>query len=182
MKLVITDNLSFTDYYHGNSQWQCFIANQNQECHCTCQWMTNCQWWQVSWNAPPPPGLPYSRLCARIAQPKLLQGADPGFSLGGGGGGWRMIMCAHAHHEREPRSPFYCRGPALGFFDALSCYLSLLFKHSDTKWDKKEEKKSINLKGAPVAPPLNPPLELPHVSREREDLFYYCRVGFFTVS
>ena len=46
MKLVITDNLSFTDYYHGNSQWQCFIANQNQECHCTCQW------WQVSWNAP----------------------------------------------------------------------------------------------------------------------------------
>ena len=41
MKLVITDNLSFTDYYHGNSQWQCFIANQNQECHCTCQWMTS---------------------------------------------------------------------------------------------------------------------------------------------
>ena len=40
MKLVITDNLSFTDYYHGNSQWQCFIANQNQECHCTCQWMS----------------------------------------------------------------------------------------------------------------------------------------------
>ena len=52
MKLVITDNLSFTDYYHGNSQWRCFIANQNQECHCTCQWMTNCQWWQVSWIAP----------------------------------------------------------------------------------------------------------------------------------
>ena len=36
MKLVITDNLSFTDYYHGNSQWQCFIANQNLECHCQC--------------------------------------------------------------------------------------------------------------------------------------------------
>ena len=33
-------------------KWQCFIANQNQECHCTCQWMTNCQCWQVSWNAP----------------------------------------------------------------------------------------------------------------------------------
>ena len=46
MKLVITDNLSFTDYYHGNNQWQCFIANQYQECHCTYQW------WQVSWNAP----------------------------------------------------------------------------------------------------------------------------------
>ena len=47
MKPVITDNLSFTDYYHGNSQWQCFIANQNQECHCTCQW------WQVSMKCPP---------------------------------------------------------------------------------------------------------------------------------
>ena len=47
-----SDNLSFTDYYHGNSPWQCFIANQNQECHFICQWMTNCQWWQVSWNAP----------------------------------------------------------------------------------------------------------------------------------
>ena len=35
MKLVITD------YYHGNSQWQCFIASQNQECHCTCLWMTS---------------------------------------------------------------------------------------------------------------------------------------------
>ena len=38
---------------HRLLPWQqCFIANQNQECHFTCQWMTNCQWWQVLWNAP----------------------------------------------------------------------------------------------------------------------------------
>ena len=29
-------------------------------CHGNSQWMTNCQWWQVSWNAPPPPGLTHS--------------------------------------------------------------------------------------------------------------------------
>ena len=33
-------------------------------------------------------------------------GADLGFSLGGGGGGGvQKIICAHAHHEREARSP-----------------------------------------------------------------------------
>ena len=25
--------------------------------------------------------------------------------IGGGGGGAQKIMCAHAHHERQPRSP-----------------------------------------------------------------------------
>ena len=33
IELVINDNLSFNDYYHGNSA---FIANQNQECHFIC--------------------------------------------------------------------------------------------------------------------------------------------------
>ena len=47
---VINDNLSFNDYYHGK---QCFIANQNQECHFICHWMTSCHWWQVLWNGPP---------------------------------------------------------------------------------------------------------------------------------
>ena len=38
---------------HWLLPWQqCFIANQNQECHFTCQWMTNCYWWQVLWNGP----------------------------------------------------------------------------------------------------------------------------------
>ena len=32
-----------------------------------------------------------------------IAGADPGFSWGGGGA--QTIMCAHAHHELEARSP-----------------------------------------------------------------------------
>ena len=46
--------------------------------------------------------------------------------IGGGGGGYK----------REARSPFntMARFQALGVFDDLSCYLSLSFKHSDTKW------------------------------------------------
>ena len=42
-----------------------------------------------------------------------LTGADPGFSLWGGGGGGRAqkIICANAHYEREIRS--------LGMFNAL---------------------------------------------------------------
>ena len=43
---------------------------------------------------------------------------------------------------------------ALGVFDALSCHLSLIFKHSDTKWDKKQtNKQTVNqiLRGAPIA-------------------------------
>ena len=61
-----------------------------------------------------------------------LTGADPGFSWGGGGGRAYKIMCAHAYHEREARSPL--RPEALGVFDGLSSYLSLIFKHSETKW------------------------------------------------
>ena len=67
----------------------------------------------------------------------------PEFSLGGGGGA-QTIMCAHALHKREAWSPLRpgsrARLRALGApggFDALSCYLSLIFKQSDTKWDKK---------------------------------------------
>ena len=41
---------------------------------------------------------------------------------------------------------------ALGVADDLSCYLSLNFKHSDTKWDFKNS--LLNFRGpAPVAPP-----------------------------
>ena len=41
----------------------------------------------------------------------LLSGADPGFSLGGGG---QKIMCANAaHYEREARSPFWQGSRAL---------------------------------------------------------------------
>ena len=53
-------------------------------------------------------------------------------------------MCTHAHHKREAQSPLrlgsrvHLRAlEALWIFDALSCYLSLIFKYSDTKWDLK---------------------------------------------
>ena len=76
----------------------------------------------------------------RLGHP-IEAGADPGFSFRGA----QKIMCAHAHHKREAQSPLRpgsraCKRAleALGFFFcALSCYLSLSFKHSDTKWGKK---------------------------------------------
>ena len=42
--------------------------------------------------------------------------------------------------------------------DALSCYMSLSFKHSDTKWDTHTHFRGGGGR-APVAPPLDPPLE-----------------------
>ena len=73
-------------------------------------------------------------------------------------------MCANAHYRsgvtRSPlrqRSRAHLRAlEALGVFDALSCYLSLISKHSDTKWDLKNTVRSIFFfwgGGAPVAPP-----------------------------
>ena len=73
--------------------------------------------------------------------------ADPGFSLGGGGG--RKRLCARSHITRcaEPNSLSAGVGPLKGpgscrvvLMLALSCYLSLIFKHSDKKnWEKKTE-------------------------------------------
>ena len=59
-------------------------------------------------------------------------GADPGFYMGGGGvAWWQMIYgCADAHVNYSAKF-FIIIGPTAG---ALSCYLSLIFKHSDTKW------------------------------------------------
>ena len=70
-------------------------------------------------------------------------GVDPGCSLGGWGGGGQKIMWVHAHHVGEAGSPFRpgsrarlrALPEALGAFDALLCYLSLIFKHYDTNWD-----------------------------------------------
>ena len=79
------------------------------------------------------------------------QGRIQDFHLGGGG---QKIMCAHAHHERLARCPLRPGsrarlGPleALRVFCALSCYISLIFKHSDTKLDKYK---------VVLCPPLNP--------------------------
>ena len=51
-------------------------------------------------------------------------GADPGFSWGGGGGP-KILMCAHTN-EREAQSPLQ-----LGLFGFL------ILSHSDKEWDKK---------------------------------------------
>ena len=52
MKLVITDNLSFTDKYSDILDFDWLWSTVTDCCHGHSQWMTNCQWWQVSWNAP----------------------------------------------------------------------------------------------------------------------------------
>ena len=82
--------------------------------------------------------------------------------------GVQKIMGAHIHITSvKPEVPMgRGLGPALGpwklsgVFDALSCYLSLISKYSDTKWDKKPHSRS-NFSGARhlcAPPPLNPPL------------------------
>ena len=64
-------------------------------------------------------------------------GADPGFPGGGG-----KQLCARTYiTSGKPEVP-YGRGQAmdaLGFVYAPSCYLSLIFKHSEStqKWDRK---------------------------------------------
>ena len=57
----------------------------------------------------------------------------------------QTVMCAHTHHERKAHSPNIqpkVQGQRNGYgssrvLDAVSCYLSLIFEHSDTKWDLK---------------------------------------------
>ena len=63
------------------------------------------------------------------------------------------------HDERETRNPFR-QGSRARVFYALSCYLSLIFKHSDTKWDLRNHSLSILRGRPPVAPPLDPPLQI----------------------
>ena len=86
----------------------------------------------------------------------------------GGGGGAKDYVRARTSRARSPKS--LTSGvqlwalDALGVFDALSRYLSLTFKHSDTKWNKTKHSRS-NFRGrTPVAPPLNPPLIMKHAA------------------
>ena len=69
-------------------------------------------------------------------------------------GGVKDYMCApEVPYGRGPGPAFKRALESLGVFDALSCYLSLIFKHSDTKLDYKTHNQS-NFRGcAPVAPP-----------------------------
>ena len=88
-------------------------------------------------------------------------GADPGFSFRGGG---RKRLYARTHITSAKFEVPFGRDPGPAgpgssrFFYALYCYLSPIFKHSDTKWVIKNHSQS-NFRGAPVAPPpLDPPL------------------------
>ena len=92
------------------------------------------------------------------------------FHLGGGGGATDYVR-ARTLWAQSPLRPG-CRPhlralEALRFFFMLSCYLSLIFKHSYTKWDKKNTHSQSRFMGgggggrhAPVASPLNPPLSI----------------------
>ena len=61
-----------------------------------------------------------------------------------GGGGLRDYVRAHTSQVQSPKSltagvqsPGHLRAPeALRVINALSCYLSPIFKHSDKKWEK----------------------------------------------
>ena len=69
-------------------------------------------------------------------------------------------MCS-AHHEREARNLFNSAGVHMQFpldmlegsgsskdLDALSCYLGLILKHSDTKLNEEKNRVDQNLEGA----------------------------------
>ena len=86
----------------------------------------------------------------------LHPGADPGFSFRGA----QKIMFPHALYERGTElTSAGVQGQ--GCFNALSCYLSLIFKHSDFfLMDLKNIVDPI-LGGGAVAPPLDPPLYTP---------------------
>ena len=74
-------------------------------------------------------------------------GADPGFSFRGGGG--RKRLCARTHiTNAEPNSLSAGVRARLRDPEALGCNLSLIFKHSDKKLDKKHSW-SIGLRPPP---------------------------------
>ena len=71
-----------------------------------------------------------------------MQGRIQDFHLEGA----QKITCMCALHECAKSisaGVHVLRGlEALGVFHALLCYLSLIFMHSDTKWDKNSKKHS----------------------------------------
>ena len=68
------------------------------------------------------------------------------------GGGGQKIMCSYITHvtSEKPEFPAYGRGPrgpgsswSFGRLSLSRSILSLIFTHSDTKWDKNKQTKSI---------------------------------------
>ena len=79
---------------------------------------------------------------------------------GGRGRGTPKRFCARKHiTNARPEVP-YGRGPALGGLDALSCYLGIIFNHSDTKLNKNIVDQILGGGGRLLRPPLDlhPPL------------------------
>ena len=72
----------------------------------------------------------------------MYAGADPEFLFTGGGGGGakdyvpaRTLRARNQTHFRQGsmQGPLKGPGSSQGCFNTLSCYLSLIFKHSDLK-------------------------------------------------
>ena len=86
--------------------------------------------------------------CVAFTRYERIQDSDLFFLKGGGGGAkdFARANITSAKHEvpysRDPGPAWLRALGALRVFDALSFYLSLIFEHSDTKWD-----------------PLDPPLQ-----------------------
>ena len=72
----------------------------------------------------------YTKVCENA-------GVDLGYSLGGGGGGCKICVPTHVMSVK-PKDPYsQGPGPAQGPWKWFWCYLSLICKHFDTKWDLK---------------------------------------------
>ena len=111
----------------------------------------------------------YCFIIQPLSTSRYTKRADSGFSLGGGGGTTdyaraRTFMTLRARNPKSltARVQDPLEGPGSsrrgGGVDALSCYLSLIFKHSNTKWDfKKQPIKKKKLGGVRLLCPPPPP-------------------------
>ena len=92
-----------------------------------------------------------------------LQGRIQDVYSGEGGGG-RKRLCGTPRARSPKVRPGSMQGPLTGTGSStLLCYLGLISKHFETKQDRKIIVDQ-NL-GAPVAPPLDPPLHYKLLSR-----------------
>ena len=113
-------------------------------------------------------------------QVRPVTGANPAFSNTGGAKDYVRAASARARSMKSPTAVVRaCLLRAIArcsrTLDALSCYLSLIFKHSDNKRGLKGTQSIKIQRGrAPVAPPLDPPLrddksqELPTSDAEKK--------------
>ena len=73
-----------------------------------------------------------------------MQGRIQYFQIEGGGGGGGRLLCKQSPLRLESRAAGPLAGPgSFTVSDALSCHLSLIFKHSDTNLEEKKNTLSI---------------------------------------